>query len=100
MLGHMRTTVILPDELYRQVKERARMQERTVTSFLEDALRAALVERRQAHDVYLAQPYRPSRGREGVLPGVDLNSNAALEDLMDEDDFTFRSLRDQQATRS
>lgn len=100
MLTHMRTTVILPDELYRQVKERARAQERTVTSFLEDALRQALIERDDERSAYLAEPYRPSHGRGGVRPGVDINSNAALEELMDEDDFTVRSIREHQATRA
>ena len=100
MLKHMRTTVILPDELYRQVKERARTDGRTVTSFLEQALRQALSDQRQEPrqkaDVILAPAYF---GKGGTMPGVDLNNNAALEDLMDEDDFTMKNLRAQQAAR-
>ncbi|HET8928327.1 MAG TPA: ribbon-helix-helix protein, CopG family [Microbacterium sp.] len=81
----MRTTVILPDELYRQVKERARAEDRTVTSFLEDALRNELARRHislQEEDVeaYIAEPFHGT----GVRPGVDLTSNAALLELMDE----------------
>ena len=90
----MRTTVILPDELYRQVKNRARAEDRTVTSFLEEALRAALADgaRRPARakaDVFLAPP----SGGSGVRPGVELDDNAALEDLLGEDDVTARTVR-------
>lgn len=97
MLRHMRTTVILPDELYRQVKERARREDRTMTSFLEEALRVALVERVAERPAFRLRTYTPPKGHEGVRPGVDLNDNAALEDLMDEDDFTIKSIRSQAA---
>lgn len=86
----MRTTVILPDELYRQVKERARAEDQTVTSFLEEALRRELARRaepRTAERFVL----RPS-GRGGVRPGVDLTNNAALLDLLD-DGVPFEKLR-------
>lgn len=91
----MRTTVILPDELYRQVKNRARAEDRTVTSFLEEALRAALADgarqpSRAKADVFLAPP----SGGSGVRPGVDLDDNAALEDILDEDEFTARTMSD------
>ncbi|KAA9111378.1 ribbon-helix-helix protein, CopG family [Microbacterium rhizomatis] len=78
----MRTTVILPDELYRQVKERARAEDRTVTSFLEDALRRELARRElPARPRYVVK----STGSGGVMPGVDLTNNAALLDLLEED---------------
>lgn len=84
MLAHMRTTVILPDELYRQVKDRARADSATFTSFLETALRRELARRdRRAPgpvDVHLA----PATGSGGVRPGVDISSGAALLDAMDE----------------
>lgn len=78
----MRTTVILPDELYRQVREAARSDDRTVTSFLEDAVRRELARRAQR------PPARSfavrASGSGGMRPGVDLTSNAALLDLLDE----------------
>lgn len=85
MLEHMRTTVILPDELYRQVKEAARSDDRTVTSFLEEAVRRELARRRarpepEDFDSFIAEPFHGT----GVRPGVDLTSNVALYDLMDE----------------
>lgn len=82
MLAHMRTTVILPDELYRQVKARARSEDRTVTSFMEDALRRELERRADgAHPPFVVDAFL---GRGGALPGVDLSDGAALQDLMDD----------------
>src|SRR5665647_3057257 len=46
MLICMRTTLMLPDDLYRQVKRAAAEGDRTVTSFVEEALRAAAGARR------------------------------------------------------
>ncbi|GAA1816084.1 ribbon-helix-helix protein, CopG family [Agromyces neolithicus] len=83
----MRTTVILPDELYRQVKERARAEDRTVTSFLEEALRRALAYTETVAgpaDAYLAEPFSPRSGEGGTLPGVDITDNARLHDILDE----------------
>jgi len=42
MLICMRTTLILPDDLYRELKRVAAAADRTMTSFVEEALRAAL----------------------------------------------------------
>lgn len=82
MLRHMRTTVLLPDELYDRVRQTAAQERRTVTSLIEEALRAALAAREQAPR---HPPYRVDvihRGG-GLHPGVDLHDNAALADLMD-----------------
>lgn len=84
MLTHMRTTVILPDELYRQVKERARVDDVTFTSILETALRRELARRDRPSlgpvDVHLA----PASGSGGVRPGVEIADNAALLEIMEE----------------
>lgn len=92
MLEHMRTTVILPDELYRQVKERTRAENRTVTSFLEDAIRHELARRVSTIgpvDVHLAPP----SGSRDDRPLVDLSDKDAVQDLLDEDDFTVQQIR-------
>lgn len=83
MLWHMRTTIRLPDELYTRVRVTAAEEGRTVTSFMEEALRAALVRHAAPPS---ATPYRvtPFRGH-ALGPGVDLDDNAALLDLMDAD---------------
>ena len=81
MLICMRTTINLPDELYGEVRRRAADEGRTVTSFLEQALRDALAR----HEAGEKPPFvvRPFLG-DGVMPGVDLNNNAALLELEEE----------------
>lgn len=83
MLMHMRTTINLPDELYRATKVRAAADGRTVTSILEEALRTFLdeppAERPADYRV------RPLRGAP-VPADVPLDDNAALRDLMDASD--------------
>lgn len=80
---HMRTTVRLPDDLYRRAKARAAESGVTFTQLLEDALRVVL-SRDQAAEPRTVYEVRPlPRGR-GVQPGVDLTDQAGLLDLMDE----------------
>lgn len=83
MLICMRTTLMLPDDLYRQVKRAAADGDRTVTSFVEEALRAALTRRDDAahapHEPYRVAP----TGSGGLQPGVDLTDTAALLDAME-----------------
>lgn len=78
----MRTTIRIDDELYREVKARAARSGRTVASVLEDAVRRGLhpaaEQRTQRYAV------RPT-GEGGLKPGVDLSSNSALAELMDQD---------------
>lgn len=76
----MRTTIRLPDSLYDQVRTRAVAQHRTVTSFIEESLRASLndqesgVADRYSVDVFVGT---------GALPGIDLTNSAALLDAME-----------------
>lgn len=79
----MRTTIRLPDDLYRQVRIAAVTKNETVTAFITNALQDALA----PHQATTHEPYRvkPFRGA-GLQPGVDLDDNAALLDLMDADD--------------
>ncbi len=77
----MRTTVRIDDALYRKVKLEAARSGRTIGKVIEDALRAALAQsRRTARDVR-PLPVHPGGG---LMPGIDLTSNAALRDVMDE----------------
>jgi Arc/MetJ family transcription regulator len=82
MLLHMRTTFLIDDALYRDVKSVAATDGRTVTSVVEEALRALLRERGEGHarGTYAVEAH----GHGGLLPGVDLNNSAALLDLMDQ----------------
>jgi hypothetical protein len=82
MLLHMRTTLLIDDALYRDVKSVAATDGRTVTSVVDEALRALLRERGKARS---RGPYVvEAHGQGGLLPGVDLNNSAALLDLMDQ----------------
>jgi hypothetical protein len=78
----MRTTIRIDDDLYRQVKEKAARSGRTVAAVLEDAVRRGLNPNDQAPvRRYEVQP----TGSGGLRSGVDLASNAALAEVMDED---------------
>lgn len=82
MLICMRTTIRLPDELYREVRVTAAQSGETVTSFIEDALRAALA--RHGSEARPAERYRVRpTGEGGLQPGIDLADGAALLDLME-----------------
>lgn len=84
MLRCVRTTIRLPDELYTRVRVEAAGSGTTVTSFIEDALRAALARHDSTRTTGAARPYvvRPIGGN-GVQAGVDLDDASALADLMD-----------------
>lgn len=78
----MRTTIRIDDALYREVKARAARSGRTVAAVLEDAVRRGLAPTKRARrDRYTIRP----TGKGGLRPGVDLSSNAALAEAMDED---------------
>jgi len=80
----MRTTLDIDDELLKDAKKLAAERGTTLTAVLEDALRIV---------VHRAKQPKPRRRRKlptagvpgaGFMPGVDISSNAALRDLMDE----------------
>lgn len=75
----MRTTIRIDDEVYRSVREQAARSGRTVGEIIEDALRQSF----QRSGSVEAPPPLPTHGGSGVLPGVDLSSNAALRETMD-----------------
>jgi len=77
----MRTTIRIDDELYREVKARAARSGRTVAAVLEDAVRRGLApSERQPGGRYRVR----ATGKEGLQPGVDISSNAAVAEVMDE----------------
>jgi hypothetical protein len=81
----MRTTIRLDDDLLREAKRAALESGQTLTALIEGALRERLARR--------AQPRKRERiklitvGGGGLQPGVDLSNNAAVRDLMDEEDL-------------
>ena len=77
----MRTTIRIDDELYREVKARAARSGRTVAAVLEDAVRRGLApSERRAGGRYRVH----ATGTGGLQPGVDLSSDAAVAELIDE----------------
>lgn len=77
-----RTTVRLPEDLMREVKKVAAETDRTMTSVIEDALREHLNRR---HEVATTSTVElPEDGEGGLLPGVTLDDNRALQELLDE----------------
>ena len=81
--GPMRTTIRLDAELLREAKQVAAGSGRTLTSLIEEALRERLARRQTAPERHritlLTEPGGP-------LPGVNIDSSAALLDLMESDD--------------
>jgi predicted transcriptional regulator len=77
----MRTTINLPEELLAQVKKLAAASHSTVTALIEDALREAVAKPRRK---------RPKKrvglrtyGKQGLLPGVEIDDTASLLELME-----------------
>ncbi len=79
MVSHMRTTMTIDDDLYRQTKEAAARTGRSVGSVVEEALRAALARHQDAPTVPTSLPTSPG----GLRPGIDLDDSAALLDVME-----------------
>lgn len=79
MLVCMRTTLQLDDELVVQAKISAARSGRTLSQVIEDALRQALAPRAEPARPRASVPTSPGR----PLPGVNLDDNAGLLDLMD-----------------
>jgi hypothetical protein len=80
----MRTTIRLPQDLLLEAKRHANKTGRTLTSFMEDAVRMALNAEMTSPQV--ARETIPTYGKGGLKPGVDLDDSAALLDLMEEED--------------
>lgn len=80
----MRTTIRLDDKLLAEAKKLAVDTGRTFTQVVEDALRMSLAQRREKKQVKPVKLH--TCGGNGLQPGVDLNNNAALADLMDQRD--------------
>ncbi len=78
----MRTTIRIDDELYRSVKARAATSGRTIAAVLDDAIRLGL------NPPHLRAPVATftirATGSDGLLPGIDLTSNASVREVLDE----------------
>ena len=79
--GSVRTTVRLDDQLLADAKRHAAQTGRTLTSLIDEGLRDLLA--RRAAPLPAGRITLPTGGRGGLQPGVTLDSNAALLDVMD-----------------
>lgn len=75
----MRTTLNLPDDVYRDLKVRAAQEGVTVTSAIEEALRAYLATRKPAR-ARATLPVLTESG--GPAPGIDLADPNTVYDLL------------------
>jgi hypothetical protein len=85
----MRTTISIADELLASAKLRAKERDKTLGELVEDALRRELSVDYTSAD---RPPVPIFRGGNGLRPGVDLTSNRALYELLDEG-LPFEKLR-------
>jgi len=83
MSRHMRTTVRLDDALLDQAKREAANRHETLTALIEQGLRLVLAQSRSPQSRRKRVVLPICRAGGGVLPGVDLNNNAGLLDLME-----------------
>lgn len=85
----MRTTIRIDDALYRAVKAKAARSGRTIAAVLEDAVRLGLEPPTAGH---AGRFVVTASGSGGVRPDVDLSSNAAIRDVLD-DEVALDALR-------
>lgn len=79
----MRTTIRVDDQLLAEAKATAARTGRTLTEVIEDALRESLARHQQKPEDHRRAQLPTFKGK-GLQPGVDLDSSAALLDLMDD----------------
>ncbi len=78
----MRTTVRLPDDLLRRAKRKATAEGRTLTSLIEDGLRAVVdAQPKPAKRRRVVLPVSKATG--GLLPGVDLTRLSDYQEMED-----------------
>ncbi len=82
MFRCMRTTIRMDDDLIELAKAAAAKSGRSFTRFVEDAVRHQLA--LEAHVDAHEEPDLLIFAGTGLLPGVDVDSNAALLSTMDE----------------
>lgn len=81
---HMKTTLEIPDQLMRDLKERAARDGKTMSELVESALRTLLAERPEAKEL----PPMPTWNSGGLL--VNIDSRAEWYDQLDDEDDDVR----------
>lgn len=78
----MRTTVSISDHLLKEAKKVSVERRCSLGEVIDEALTVALLARPGSPSRHKPKPFVTFSGT-GTLPGVDLNSNASLLDLME-----------------
>jgi hypothetical protein len=81
MLRRMRTTIKIDDALLAEAKQMAVESDRTLSDVVEEALRERLARRQLVSGRQRIS--LPTSGGGGLMPGVDLASDASLLELME-----------------
>lgn len=79
----MRTTIRLNDDLLKQAKQQAAESGLTLTSLIEESLRERL-RRGKGLPGKRKSVKLKTAGSGGLLPGIDLDDNASLLDVMED----------------
>jgi hypothetical protein len=79
----MRTTIRLDDDLLAEARELAAESRKNLSTFIEDALRAAIARARESQSSDAGPIDLPTFGEGGLVPGVDLDQSIALIDPAD-----------------
>jgi hypothetical protein len=89
-----RTTVRLPKELLARAKRKAAAEGRTLTSLIEDGLRAVLTEGTKARKAPARRVLpRVSKATGGLMPGIDPNKLATVVQEMEDLEYVERMRR-------
>ena len=81
-MATVRTTVRLPDDLIKRARRKAAAQGSTLTALIEEGLRRVLNERgRAGKGAHIPPPVSSATG--GLMPGIDLDDTAALQEVED-----------------
>lgn len=77
----MRTTITIDDDLLDEVRRQAAERRQTVSEVIQESVRESFLRRREAsRESFQLRTFNGG----GYQPGVDLDDNAALLDLMDQ----------------
>jgi len=79
----MRTTIRLKDELLKRAKRKAAREGRSLTSLIEEGLLTVLTG--NSRHKSQAKPLPISKRKGGLKPGIEINRNAALLDVDDDE---------------
>ena len=81
MIPRMRTTISISDDLLKRAKKASLEKNCTLGEVIEEALLVTLLARKKSNEPQLPRAFKTFSGN-GIRSGVELHSNAALEEQM------------------